>query len=206
MTYGGATNPCAQYTYSFILYNYKKRFVTMKICIFCSANQQLDPDFFGMTEELGRWLATAGHTLVYGGVNSGLMECVARAVKQAGGRTVGVIPKIVEKGGRISDYVDVEVMCDNLSDRKQLMEDRSDVFIALPGGIGTMDEVFTIAAAHTIGYHDKPVILYNMKGFWNDMAAMLDNLQQRGMVRGQWRDYIAMAESLEDIKDLLSQE
>ena len=178
----------------------------MKICIFCSANQQLDPDFFAMTEELGRWLATAGHTLVYGGVNSGLMECVARAVKQAGGRTVGVIQKIVEKGGRISDYVDVEVMCDNLSDRKQLMEDRSDVFIALPGGIGTIDEVFTIAAAHTIGYHDKPVILYNMKGFWNDMAAMLDNLQQRGMVRGQWRDYIAMAESLEDIKDLLSQE
>jgi len=178
----------------------------MKICIFCSANQQLDPDFFGMTEELGRWLATAGHTLVYGGVNSGLMECVARAVKQAGGRTVGVIPKIVEKGGRISDYVDVEIMCDNLSDRKQLMEDRSDVFIALPGGIGTMDEVFTIAAAHTIGYHDKPVILYNMKGFWDDLVAMLDNLQQRGMVRGQWRDYIAVAESLEDIKDLLSQE
>ena len=206
MTYGGATNPCAQYTYSFILYNYKKRFVTMKICIFCSANQQLDPDFFGMTEELGRWLATAGHTLVYGGVNSGLMECVARAVKQAGGRTVGVIPKIVEKGGRISDYVDVEIMCDNLSDRKQLMEDRSDVFIALPGGIGTMDEVFTIAAAHTIGYHDKPVILYNMKGFWDDLVAMLDRLQQRGMVRGQWRDYIAVAESLEDIKDLLSQE
>ena len=206
MTYGGAKNPCAQYTYSFILYNYKKRFVTMKICIFCSANQQLDPDFFGMTEELGRWLATAGHTLVYGGVNSGLMECVARAVKQAGGRTVGVIPKIVEKGGRISDYVDVEVMCDNLSERKQLMEDRSDVFIALPGGIGTMDEVFTIAAAHTIGYHDKRVILYNMKGFWDDLVAMLDRLQQRGMVRGQWRDYIAVAESLEDIKDLLSQE
>lgn len=178
----------------------------MKICIFCSANQQLDPDFFGMTEELGRWLATAGHTLVYGGVNSGLMECVARAVKQAGGRTVGVIPKIVEKGGRISDYVDVEVMCDNLSERKQLMEDRSDVFIALPGGIGTMDEVFTIAAAHTIGYHDKRVILYNMKGFWDDLVAMLDRLQQRGMVRGQWRDYIAVAESLEDIKDLLSQE
>ena len=206
MTYGGATNPCAQYTYSFILYNYKKRFVTLKICIFCSANQQLDPDFFGMTEELGRWLAKEGHTLVYGGVNSGLMECVARAVKQAGGRTVGVIPKIVEKGGRISDYVDVEIMCDNLSDRKQLMEDRSDVFIALPGGIGTIDEVFTVAAAHTIGFHDKRVILYNMKGFWNDMAAMLDNLQQRGMVRGQWRDYIAVAESLEDIKDLLSQE
>ena len=177
----------------------------MKICIFCSANGQLDPDFFTMTEELGRWLATEGHTLVYGGVNSGLMECVARAVKQAGGRTVGVLPQIVVKSGRLSDYVDTEVLCDNLSDRKQLMADKSDVFIALPGGIGTIDEVFTIAAAHTIGYHDKRVILYNMKGFWGDMIALLDRLQQRGMVRGEWCDYIAVADSLDDIKDLLAQ-
>ena len=177
----------------------------MKICIFCSANGQLDPDFFTMTEELGRWLATEGHTLVYGGVNSGLMECVARAVKEAGGRTVGVLPQIVVKSGRLSDYVDTEVLCDNLSDRKQLMADKSDVFIALPGGIGTIDEVFTIAAAHTIGYHDKRVILYNMKGFWGDMIALLDRLQQRGMVRGEWRDYIAVANSLDDIKDLLAQ-
>ena len=175
----------------------------MKICVFCSANGQLDPDFFNMTEELGRWLATEGHTLVYGGVNSGLMECVARAVKQAGGRTVGVLPQIVVKSGRLSDYVDTEVLCDNLSDRKQLMADKSDVFIALPGGIGTIDEVFTIAAAHTIGYHDKRVILYNMKGFWGDMTAMLDRLQQRGMVRGEWRDYIAVANSLEEISELI---
>ena len=177
----------------------------MRICVFCSANQQLDPDFFAMTEELGRWLATAGHTLVYGGVNSGLMECVARAVKQAGERTVGVIPKIVAKGGRISGSVDAEIVCDDLSDRTQRREDRSDVFIALPGGIGTIDEVFTIAAAHTIGYHDKRVILYNMKGFWDDLTAMLDRLQQRGMVRGEWRDYIAVANSLDDIKDFLAQ-
>ena len=177
----------------------------MKICIFCSANGQLDPDFFTMTEELGRWLATEGHTLVYGGVNSGLMECVARAVHEVGGRTVGVLPQIVVKSGRLSDYVDTEVLCDNLSDRKQLMADKSDVFIALPGGIGTIDEVFTIAAAHTIGYHDKRVILYNMKGFWGDMIALLDRLQQRGMVRGEWRDYIVVANSLDDIKDLLAQ-
>jgi uncharacterized protein (TIGR00730 family) len=175
----------------------------MKIGIFCSANGQLDPDFFTMTEELGRWLATEGHTLVYGGVNSGLMECVARAVKQAGGRTVGVLPQIVVKSGRLSDYVDTEVLCDNLSDRKQLMADKSDVFIALPGGIGTIDEVFTIAAAHTIGYHDKRVILYNMKGFWDDLTAMLDRLQQRGMVRGEWRDYITVANSLEEISELI---
>ena len=171
----------------------------MKICVFCSANQQIDPEFFTMTEELGRWAAKNGHSIVYGGVNCGLMECVAKATHEAGGHTIGVIPRIIEKNGRISEYVDVEMLCDNLSDRKQMMEDASDVFIALPGGIGTLDEVFTIAASATIGYHHKRVILYNMKGFWNGMIAMLDDLQQRGMVRGQWRDYIGVATTLEDI-------
>ena len=175
----------------------------MKACVFCSANQQIDPDFFTLTKELGQWLAKEGHTLVYGGVNCGLMECVAKAVHEAGGRTIGVIPQIVEKSGRISDHVEVELLCDNLSDRKQLMQDQGDVFIALPGGIGTLDEVFTIAASATIGYHQKRVILYNMKGYWDSLVAMLDGLQAHGGIRQQWRDYIEVANSLEDIKALL---
>lgn len=175
----------------------------MKICIFCSANQQIDPDFFRMTEELGQWATREGHTIVFGGVNQGLMECVGKAAHEAGGRTIGVIPRIVEKSGRISDYVDIEMLCDNLSDRKQIMEDQSDVFVALPGGIGTIDELFTIAAAHTIGYHDKLVILYNMKGFWDSLIAMLDDLQQKGMVRGNWHDYIAVANNLEELSRII---
>lgn len=175
----------------------------MKICVFCSANAAIDPVFFAKTEELGRWMSEKGHTLVYGGVNQGLMECVAKAVKDTGGRTIGVIPQIVEKSGRISDYVDVEILCDNLSDRKQLMLDKSDVFIALPGGIGTIDEVFTIAASATIGYHEKRVILYNINGFWDALIQMMDDLQQRGMVRGQWRDYIAVASTIEELETIL---
>ena len=80
----------------------------------------------------------------------GLMECVARATHEAGGTTIGMVPRVVEQGGRVSDYVDVHVACDNLSDRKDLMLAQSDVLIALPGGIGTLDEVFTVAASHTI--------------------------------------------------------
>ena len=175
----------------------------MKICIFCSANQQIDPDFFRMTEELGQWATREGHTIVFGGVNQGLMECVGKAAHEAGGRTIGVIPRIVEKSGRISDYVDIEMLCDNLSDRKQMMEDQSDVFVALPGGIGTIDELFTITAAHTIGYHNKLVILYNMKGFWDSLIAMLDDLQQKGMVRGNWHDYIAVANNLEELSRII---
>ena len=177
----------------------------MNICIFCSANSSIDAEYFRLTEQLGRWAARNGHTIVYGGVNQGLMESVAKAARGEGGRTVGVIPRIVEKSGRISDHVDVEVLCEDLTDRKQLMMDRSDVFIALPGGIGTLDEVFTVAASATIGYHRKRVILYNMNGFWDDLLTLLDNLQQRGMVRGRWRDYIAVANNLDEIKEILAQ-
>jgi len=175
----------------------------MKICIFCSANQQIDPEFFTMTEELGRWAAEKGHTIVYGGVNCGLMESVAKATKEAGGHTIGVIPIIVEKNGRTSDHVDVEIPVDNLSDRKQLMMDQSDVFIALPGGLGTLDEIFTVVASATIGYHSKTVILYNMKGFWESLIQMLDDLKQKGMIRGDWRQYIKTADSIEEINRLL---
>jgi len=175
----------------------------MKICIFCSANQQIDQDFFTMTEELGKWVADKGHTIVYGGVNCGLMECVAKATKDAGGHTIGVIPMIVEKNGRMSDYVDVEIPVDNLSDRKQLMMDQSDVFIALPGGLGTLDEIFTVVASATIGYHSKTVILYNMKGFWDSLIQMLDDLMQKGVIRGDWRQYIKTADSIEEISRLL---
>ena len=176
----------------------------MKICVFCSANQQIDPEFFTMTEALGKWAAENGHAIVFGGVNQGLMECIGKATKEAGGRTIGVIPTKVEETGRISDYVEIEIPCDNLTDRKQLMMDQSDVFIALPGGIGTIDEVFTVAASATIGYHHKPVILYNMKGFWNDLIALLDDLQAKGMIRGDWRQYIKVADSIEEISRLIS--
>jgi hypothetical protein len=176
----------------------------MKIGVFCSANGQIDRDFFLATEELGRWMAEQGHVLVFGGVNQGLMECIAQAVHDGGGRTIGVVPRIVEKTGRTSQYVDVEMACDNLTDRKQLMTDQSDVFVALPGGIGTLDEVFTVAASATIGYHQKVVVLYDLKGFWTPLIAMLDDLQRRGMVRGQWQDYIKIASSLEELATLLA--
>ena len=175
----------------------------MKICVFCSANQQIDPAFFALTEELGAWAAENGHSIVYGGVNQGLMEALAKAVKAHGGRTIGIVPMIVEKSGRLSDYVDVEIPCDNLSDRKQLMMDQADVFIALPGGIGTIDEIFTVASSATIGYHQKTVILYNMKGFWNALIALLDDLQAKGMIRGDWRQYIKTADSIEEIRRLI---
>lgn len=175
----------------------------MTIGIFCSANDNIDRTYFDLTAELGRWCARQGHTIVFGGCNVGLMECVARAAKEAGGRTVGIIPMLVERHGRAFDDMDVHIPCDDLNDRKALMMARSDVFIALPGGIGTLDEVFTVAASASIGYHCKRVILYNMNGFWDSLIAVLNDLTNKGMIRGDIHRHICTADSLEEIARLL---
>ena len=177
----------------------------MKICIFCSANEQLEPEYFERTEELGRWAAKNGHSIVFGGVNMGLMECVAKATHEAGGRTIGVIPSIIEKNGRKSDYVDIEIRCDNLSDRKDLMLLHSDVAVALPGGVGTLDEVFTQLASASIGYHQKRVILYNMKGFWNPLINMLETMNQQGVIRSSLRDHLIVVNNLEELEQAIGE-
>jgi hypothetical protein len=171
----------------------------MKLCIFCAANWQIDPDFFTMTEELGRWAAENGHSIVFGGHDAGLMHVVSKAAREAGGRVIGVVPRKIEELGKLSPYLDVHVPTDDLTDRKQLMQDMSDAFIVLPGGIGTLDELFTVVAAATLDYHHKPVILYNMKGFWDSLIACLDDLHSRGVTRKQWRSYIRVVTSLEEL-------
>ena len=171
----------------------------MKLCVFCSANQDIDPEFFMMTEELGRWAAKNGHSIVFGGHDAGLMHAVSKAAKEAGGQVIGVVPRRIEEMGRLSPYLDVHIPTDNLTDRKDLMMAQSDAFIILPGGIGTLDELFTTAAAATLRYHEKPLILWNMKGFWDSLIACLDDLQEKGVIRGQWRDGIRVANNLEEV-------
>ena len=175
----------------------------MKIGVFCSANNQIDAEYFRLTKEFGAWIAREGHSVVFGGTNTGLMEAIGTAVHEGGQRAIGVIPRIIEQGGIVSDYVDISIACDNLSDRKDLILLKSDVLIALPGGIGTLDEVFTVAASKTIGYHQKGIILYNMKGFFNPLIKLLDDLQAQQMIRGKWQDYIQTANNLTDIAALL---
>jgi len=171
----------------------------MKLCVFCSANNQIDPDFFAMAEQLGTWAAKNDHSIVFGGHDSGLMHAVSKACKDAGGRIIGVVPRKVEELGRTTPFLDVHIPTEDLTDRKQVMMDMSDVFIVLPGGIGTLDELFTVLSAATLNYHQKPVILYNMKGFWNSLIACLDDLQSKGMMRRQWRDYVQVIERLDQM-------
>lgn len=177
----------------------------MKIAVFCSANDSIVDKYKKEVEELGRWIADNGHSLVYGGSNTGLMECVARAAHDGGATVIGFIPQIMEKGGRVSSYVDVDIPCDNLSDRKDLMLSQADAIVALPGGIGTLDEAFTVAASKTIGYHQKKVLLYNINGFWDKLIDLLNDLQQRGMIRGDYTTEIEPISSFDKLTEALNE-
>ena len=170
----------------------------MNICVFCSAND-VAPQYVAAAEKLGRWLGREGHTLVYGGANLGLMEAVARAAHEAGATVVGVVPAILEKTGRVSDHIDVRVLCDSLDDRKAIMVERSDLFVALPGGVGTLDEIFTVVAAASIGYHHKRVVLLNIDGFWDSLLAMLDDLQSKGVLRPGLKETLTVVTEVEKV-------
>lgn len=175
----------------------------MKIGIFCSANSSIDPDYFTLAEELGKWMAHNGHSLVYGGTDLGMMKTIGHAVHDNGGRVIGVVPRIMESDDSRATCLDVEIPVDNLSDRKDIMLAQSDIFIALPGGIGTLDEIFTVAASNSIGYHAKKVILYNMKGYWSKAIGMLEDMVERGMIRGNMNKMIEIADNLNELKTVI---
>ena len=175
----------------------------MKIGVFCSANNNISQEYFTLTQELGEWMAKNGHTVVYGGCDMGLMKTIGHSVHDNGGQAIGVVPQIIEKHGIRANCLDVDIPVDNLSERKDIILSYSDVIIALPGGVGTIDEIFTVAAGKTIGYHNKTISLYNMNGFSNKTLELMEDLDNHGMIRGDYREILIPANNLEEIIAIL---
>lgn len=170
-----------------------------KIGIFCSASENIDKMYFDEANRIGQWMGKNNKTLIYGGANLGLMECVAQAVKANGGRVIGVVPSKLEENGKVSTCLDEMIRTNNLSDRKDILTAESDILVALPGGIGTLDEVFTVMAAASIGYHRKKVIFYNVDGFYGKLLNALDELQLKGFSRRPLSDFYEVANSFEEL-------
>lgn len=174
-----------------------------RIGVFCSSHKNLRPSYVEAARMLGREIGQRHLTLVYGGSRCGLMEVVARAVKENGGRVYGMIPSIIRERNLVSPCVDVEFHTENLSDRKDAMLRESDILVALPGGIGTLDEVFSVVAAATIGYHSKKVVLCNVDGFWNPMLHMLSAMRQEGLISSAAMEHLLTANSPGELNRLL---
>ena len=173
------------------------------VAVFCASAYGADLAYRAAAVELGGALAKRNIGLVYGGAKVGLMQAVAEAALAEGGRVIGVIPTVL---------VDLEVAHDGLTElhvtdtmhtRKALMGERSDAFIALPGGFGTLEELFEVLAWQTLKIHAKPVLLLNTGGFYDKMLAFLDYCVEQGMLSQQKRDIVLVAETVDEALGLL---
>lgn len=174
-----------------------------KIGVYLSSKENLPENYVQAAREVGELIGRTGRILIYGGARKGLMEVLAQSVKQHGGRIYGMVPEIIEKRGLVSDAIDVTFRCVDLSDRKMMMNRESDVLVALPGGIGTLDEVFTVMANTVIGIRHQPVVFYDVDGCWDALLAALDNLFEQGLVSGSPSDYYSVAHNIQELASLI---
>jgi uncharacterized protein (TIGR00730 family) len=155
----------------------------ISLCVFCGSSPGNRPDYLQLARQMGARIAQRGHTLVYGGGRVGLMGALADAALEQGGRVIGVIPRfLVEKEAGHSGLSELHVV-ETMSERKLLMGDLSDAFLALPGGIGTMDELFEAWTWTQLGLQRKPCGLLNHSGYYDDLVAFLDHVAAEGFLR-----------------------
>ena len=159
---------------------------SFSMCVYCGSRPGENPAFAEAAQAVGQWIGEHGGQLVYGGGRGGLMGVVAEATRLAGGRVVGIIPQALvdkELANRLCDELHI---VQTMHERKAMMAERSDAFIALPGGIGTFEELFEVWTWRQLGYHDKPIGLLNVDGYYDQLLAFLQSSVAQGFM-GPWQ-------------------
>ena len=160
------------------------------LCVYCGSRPGAQPAHAAVAREVGTWIGQHGGGLVYGGGRAGLMGTVADAALAAGARVVGVIPTtLMDKELGHPGLAELHVV-DTMHQRKQLMAERADAFLALPGGIGTMEELFEVWTWRQLGYHDKPVGLLNVDGYYDGLLGFIGTMADHGFVTQWQRDLL----------------
>ena len=150
----------------------------MRIAVYCSAKDRIPEEYLALGDVLGRWIAEAGHTLVYGGATGGLMTRVSNAAKAVGGVVEGVIPQRIIQAKRMADNCDTLYVVNNMCERKQKMKELADCFVCLPGSYGTLDEMMDVVASGTVDEHRKPCFVLNYKGFYSGLRFQIEYMRQ----------------------------
>lgn len=177
----------------------------MKICVFGAASPKIDKVYIEKVEELGREMVKRGHSLVFGGGGNGLMGAAARGVMMEGGYIEGVIPSFFENEEieAVFEHCDMVFETKTMRERKQLMEDMSAAFVIVPGGIGTFEEFFEIMTLRQLCRHNKPIALYNIEGYYNELNAMMQAAVEKGFVRSAVDALYKTTDNLEELFEFL---
>ena len=175
----------------------------ISICVFCAASNHARPDYLEVARRLGELMAARGHTLIYGGGSVGLMGVLAREAHQGGGRIVGVIPeRLSTEEIAFKDAEELHVTS-NMAERKNIMIERADAFICLPGAFGTLDEMLEIITLKQLDYHDKPIILVNTDGFYETLLGFFRRLEKERLISRECLDLYESVPDVEAALDLL---
>jgi uncharacterized protein (TIGR00730 family) len=176
------------------------------LCVYCGSRSGRLEAFTQTAKAVGEWIGRHQGQLVYGGGNNGLMGIVAAATQQAGGRVVGIIPHALAEMELARDDCDEFYLVDNMHQRKQMMAERADAFLALPGGIGTFEEFFEVWTWRQLGYHNKPIGLLNVDGYYDGLLAFMRTTVNDGFVSDWQMNLIQQSSNLEQLLPLLIQE
>jgi uncharacterized protein (TIGR00730 family) len=177
-----------------------------QVCVYCGSSGAVEARYREAASELGARLAAAGIELVYGGGRVGLMGLLADAVLSAGGQAIGVIPRRLLDAEVAHRGVTELIVVDNMRDRKRLMAEKADAFAVLPGGIGTLDELFEILSWKQLGLHDKPILLVDIGGYWTPLHALLDHIVVTGFAREHTRGLLQVVPNVAALMAALSKE
>lgn len=173
------------------------------ICVFSSSSDTVDGSFFALAEELGAEMARRGHVLVYGGTNVGLMGALARAARHHAGKVVGVIPRFMVERGIAFDAASELIVTNDMRQRKATMEARSDAFLALPGGFGTLEEIFEIITLKQLRQHTKPVVFLNPDGYYDPLAALFEHMYEKRFAKPAYRAMYEFAPGVANALDYM---
>jgi uncharacterized protein (TIGR00730 family) len=170
----------------------------VNICVYCSSSESIDPSYIELATTVGARIAADGHGLVSGGGRVSMMGAVARAARLGGAHTVGVIPEHLVAYEMADTDADELVVVGTMRERKRVMDDRADGFLALPGGIGTLEELFEVWTALSLGMHAKPVVVLDPGGFYAPLWAYVDALRAGGFVRTAALEVLVRAATVDD--------
>ena len=176
-----------------------------RLCVYCGSSGAVDRQYREAATELGARLAAAGIGLVYGGGRVGLMGLLADAALAGGGEVIGIIPSRLRDAELAHLGATELVVVESMHERKRLMAEKADAFAVLPGGIGTLDEMFEILSWKQLGLHDKPILLVDIGGYWAPLRALLDHIVAEGFARPQTHDLLQIVPTVAAVMAVLAE-
>jgi len=175
----------------------------MNVCIYGASSNAIDKIFLDTAYSLSASLTKRGHTLIFGGGANGVMGATARGANDNGGKMIGVAPTFFTVDGVLYDNCTEFIYTETMRERKKILEDKSDAFIIAAGGIGTMDEFFEILTLKQLEQHDKPIVIYNVNGFYDDLLAMLQKTADKNFMKHKSLELYSVFDNEDDIIDYI---